>query len=215
MARLTAPLLSLGAAGQLGKALVFASWKGIPYARQYVIPENPKSTAQQEIRGIFYTLSEMWKRLPQLARDPWQAAVRGLALTDRNRHIQANVAILEDEVDMNELVMSVSSGQAIPPDSATFVPTAGTITVTPVAPTPPVGYTLTSMTAAYVPDGDASAKLTPTTVAAEETEAPYEIVFTTVPVDLYQCAIWIKWTRDSDSKIFYSAAVRGTADVVS
>ncbi|GAJ22097.1 unnamed protein product, partial [marine sediment metagenome] len=84
MARLTAPLLSLGASGTIAKSLVYSVWKGIPYVRVHVIPANPNSVAQQEVRGIFSTLAEMWKRMPQLARDPWQADVLGLPLTARN-----------------------------------------------------------------------------------------------------------------------------------
>lgn len=51
MAKLKAPLLSLGASQQLGKALVFFSWKGLDVVREYVIPANPKSTAQMLQRG--------------------------------------------------------------------------------------------------------------------------------------------------------------------
>jgi len=211
MARLTAPLLSFGASGALAKALVFASWKGIPYARTYVIPANPKSTAQQEVRGCFSTLNEMWKRMPQLARDPWQAAVRGLPLTDRNRHIQANVAVLKDQSDLTNLVMSVATGQAIPPTDCTFTPGVGLITLVGVAPTSPVGYTLTSLVAAVCKDGDPSPVLTVTTLAGEDPSAPYSIEITGLDTVLYQCGIWAKWTRDTDSKIFYSTAVRDTA----
>lgn len=46
MAKLKAPLFSLGAAGALGKALVFFGWKGIDCVREYVIPSNPKTTLQ-------------------------------------------------------------------------------------------------------------------------------------------------------------------------
>jgi Family of unknown function (DUF6266) len=34
-------------------SVVYASWKGIEYARQYVIPGNPNSTAQQAVRTKF------------------------------------------------------------------------------------------------------------------------------------------------------------------
>ncbi|MBA7535453.1 hypothetical protein ES705_27709 [subsurface metagenome] len=51
MAKLKAPLLSLGASGAIGKALVFFGWKGIDAVREYVIPSNPKSTAQNLQRG--------------------------------------------------------------------------------------------------------------------------------------------------------------------
>lgn len=52
MAKLKAPLLSLGATGQLGKTLVFFPWKGINAVREYVIPANPQTTLQTTQRDI-------------------------------------------------------------------------------------------------------------------------------------------------------------------
>ncbi|MBA7590967.1 hypothetical protein ES708_33112 [subsurface metagenome] len=51
MAKLKAPLLSLGASGAIGKAIVYFPWKGINAAREYVIPSNPKTTLQTTQRG--------------------------------------------------------------------------------------------------------------------------------------------------------------------
>jgi len=51
MAKLKAPLLSLGAAGKLGDALVFFGWKGLDAVRTYVVPANPNTTAQQTQRN--------------------------------------------------------------------------------------------------------------------------------------------------------------------
>lgn len=51
MAKLKAPLLSLGAAGAIGKSIVFFPWKGIDCAREYVVPSNPKTSAQNTQRG--------------------------------------------------------------------------------------------------------------------------------------------------------------------
>lgn len=51
MAKLKAPLMSLGASGALGKALVFFGWKGLDVVREYVIPANPKTAAQVTQRG--------------------------------------------------------------------------------------------------------------------------------------------------------------------
>lgn len=53
MAKLTAPLFSFTARGQLAKALVYFPWKGINCVRQYVVPTNPRSDAQVTQRGIF------------------------------------------------------------------------------------------------------------------------------------------------------------------
>lgn len=52
MAKVTMPLGSLSASGSLGKALVFAGWKGIQYVRKYVIPANPQSADQGDQRII-------------------------------------------------------------------------------------------------------------------------------------------------------------------
>jgi len=42
VSKLKAPLLSLGASGQIGKSLVFFGWKGLDVVREYVIPSNTK-----------------------------------------------------------------------------------------------------------------------------------------------------------------------------
>lgn len=51
MAKLIGPLFSLSASGKLAKTLVYSDWKGINYARQYVVPANPNSASQQVQRG--------------------------------------------------------------------------------------------------------------------------------------------------------------------
>jgi len=51
MAKLKAPLMSLGASGKLGDALVFFPWKGLNVVREYVIPANPKTALQVTQRG--------------------------------------------------------------------------------------------------------------------------------------------------------------------
>lgn len=50
MAKVTGPLFSMSAAGQVGKAIVFAAWKGVAYVRQYVIPGNPEDPDQGDAR---------------------------------------------------------------------------------------------------------------------------------------------------------------------
>ncbi len=51
MAKLKAPLLSMGASGKLGDILVFFPWKGINAVREYVIPANPKTALQTAQRA--------------------------------------------------------------------------------------------------------------------------------------------------------------------
>jgi hypothetical protein len=52
MVKVTGPMHSDGAAGQFAKAMVFAGWKGVQYARKYVIPANPQTEGQGDQRII-------------------------------------------------------------------------------------------------------------------------------------------------------------------
>lgn len=51
MAKLKAPLMSLGASQKLGDALVFFAWKGLNCVREYVVPTNPNTALQQTQRS--------------------------------------------------------------------------------------------------------------------------------------------------------------------
>ena len=51
MAKLKGPLFSLSASGAIAQTIVYFAWKGLKVARQYVIPANPKTTAQTTQRG--------------------------------------------------------------------------------------------------------------------------------------------------------------------
>lgn len=56
MAKVTGPLMSMDARGAIGKAIVFLGWKGIKDARMWLIPANPQSTGQGNIRTIIGAL---------------------------------------------------------------------------------------------------------------------------------------------------------------
>lgn len=60
MAKLTAPLFSFNARGQLAKTLVYSGWKGIDDVRSYVVPANPRSADQQTQRGYFTDGVDLW-----------------------------------------------------------------------------------------------------------------------------------------------------------
>ncbi len=70
MAKLKAPLMSLGAAGAIGKALVYFNWKGLDVVREYVIPSNPQSTPQTTQRGYMIECVDMVHYCQGLAANP-------------------------------------------------------------------------------------------------------------------------------------------------
>jgi len=209
MGRLSGPLFSLSASGSLAKTLVYARWKGVNYVRRHVIPANPNTLNQQEVRGVFATLAAMWKRMPQLARDPFVYAVRGLPLTPRNKHVQLNVAALQGDSDMDDLVMGVSSGSAIPFTTAPGVDgTDGTITCSATPGVAPEGMTLAQAVGAACLDGDPSPVLTVVTTVGETGAAPWDFVVNVATDDTYQFAAWPIYTRDSDGLAFAGAPTR-------
>lgn len=52
MPRLTGPLFSLDARQTLAGTIVYSAWKGLSYARLHVMPYNPKSAYQTNIRKV-------------------------------------------------------------------------------------------------------------------------------------------------------------------
>lgn len=69
MAKLKLPLLSFEASGQIGKAAVFFTWKGIKVVRVHVIPTNPRSAAQTTQRGYMTDAQAQWHSTAWTVRD--------------------------------------------------------------------------------------------------------------------------------------------------
>lgn len=56
MAKLKAPLLSLGASGSIAKTLTYFTWKGLNVVREHVVPSNPNTALQQTQRAYLTTM---------------------------------------------------------------------------------------------------------------------------------------------------------------
>jgi len=78
MALVKAPLFSLDARGKLADTLVYAIWKGLNYCREYVIPFNPNSAAQQTIRGYFTDAVAAYQAELPATKTAWDVAVKAL-----------------------------------------------------------------------------------------------------------------------------------------
>ena len=98
MAKLKAPLMSLGASGQLGKALVFFPWKGLDVVREYVVPSNPKTALQLTQRGyvtaavalIHTAMADATNPLGQVDQTAYAtlAAAKGIIMTWFNQAVK-------------------------------------------------------------------------------------------------------------------------------
>lgn len=108
MAKLTAPLLSLGATGKLASTLVFSTWKGLKTARQYVVPANPRTAAQLVQRGLFSAVVDFWRTsmVFQAIRDGWDkaASVSGKPQSGFNAFVSSSLTLSAIDPDASYCV---------------------------------------------------------------------------------------------------------------
>lgn len=83
-----APLFSLSASGKLGDAIVYAVWKGRAYVRQYVIPANPRSIAQQIQRGMMKSLSQWWDEQITATQEMWTTLAQQYNISNFNAYVK-------------------------------------------------------------------------------------------------------------------------------
>ena len=210
MAKLTGPLLSFGARGQIGKAMVVAKWRGIDYGRQYVIPANPQTVAQQANRTRFAFLREMWKLAPPIVVAPWNAFAQGKPFTGMNKFVGENNRLLNGETDLQMLLASPGAGGGLPPTafSGSTGGSSGEIDFDFTVPTQiPDGWTITATQVAAVVDQDPTGIFDGVFVATEVTSAPYDGTITGLPAAT-PCVVmgWIKWEK-ANGQAAYSVSI--------
>ena len=125
MAKVKGPLLSLGASGQIGKSIVFGDWRGVKYAREHVVPANPRSTAQVLTRNTFEFADDQFKRMLTLAQSVWLASAIGKGFTARNKFISEYVKNLRGDADMTDYVASPGVNGGLP--LLSFTPSTGAV----------------------------------------------------------------------------------------
>lgn len=103
MSRLTAPLLSFSASGQIAKTMVASTWKGIPYMRKYVVPANPKTVAQLAQRALMTAAVSAWKNYitDTTGRDAWHnlAGYQTSALSGFNLFVRNCIGLMGTDPD--------------------------------------------------------------------------------------------------------------------
>lgn len=214
MAKLTGPLLSFGARGQIGKALVTSKWRGIDYARQYVIPANPRTTAQQNNRTRFALLREMWKLAPAIVQAPWVAFSTGRPFLPFNKFVGENNRLLVGQTDFANAIMSPGARGGLPPTTVVVAtgstPGAITVTVTPPAQLPE-GWTVTEVAAAGFPQQNPIGLFDGPFVAATQANPATPIVLSgfTAGEDVAGFG-WVVYERP-DGQLAYSVSISGEA----
>lgn len=214
MPKTTAPLLSFGAAGQIGNSMVFSKWKGISYVRRYVIPANPKTVKQQANRGVFSMLNGAYLYAPAAIKAAFDAYAVGKPLTGRNKFFQDNQKLLGVDpkpAGIDGLIMSPGNSGGLPATNLVAVGGALSIDVSVTLPQVPAGWFLTSAIAAAV------AQQAPT----DEFSGKWFVVVANANFDditipglaaatEYVVGYFLKWTKP-DGSFAYSASLSDTA----
>jgi len=213
MAKLTAPVLSFAGSGKIASTLVFATWRGVKYARQYVVPANPQTTAQTAVRDVFAMLREMWKLNPDLGRAPWDRMAEGRKFLGLNKYIGENVRVLNGETDMNNFIGSPGAAGGLPADliAASTGGATGEIDVAFTNPTPPSGWTLDAEVAFAFPDQDPTLDFGGPLVVDESDPPTGSITLTGLGAAVScQAGGWLRWLKP-DGTLAYSVGVTDQA----
>lgn len=213
MPKTTAPLLSFGASGQIGKTQVYASWKGIAYARRYVIPSNPRSDAQVRNRNIWSLLGTMWLYAPTSVADAFNTFALGKPLTGRNKFFSDNQKLFTADPmrdDITGLIVSPGARGGIPATGIAVTPAATQLTVTQTLPSVPAGWTIAANIAVAVPDQDPVDPFGGLIFSNRDTSGDGINVITGLANGtLYVVGAFLEWTRP-DGQTAYSVSLSST-----
>lgn len=210
MAKLTGPLLSFGAKGQIGKSMVTSKWRGIAYARQYSVPANPRTAAQQANRTRFALLREMYKLAPAIVRAPWDAFASGRPFLPVNKFVGENNRLLNGETDFLAAIMSPGARGGLPPESVVLATglNPGEVDITVTAPaTLPDGWTVSAISAAAHPQQDPTGLFAGPFVADADPVSGTPLTLSGFTAGgLVMCYGWVEYLKP-DGKTAYSVSI--------
>lgn len=212
MPKVTAPLLSFGASGQIAKSQVYATWKGIPYVRRYAIPANPRTVKQTNNRDIWKMLSQAWLFAPAAIQNAFNAFAVGKPLTGRNKFVSENQSLFAIQPTPSEIdgfIMSPGNGGALPATGLVVTPGADQLTLSATIPEAPSGWSIEKVWGAALPQQAPDAIFDGPWVVASDDSAPYSIVLPGLTtVGEHVVGLWIEWVKP-DGKTAYSRSLTG------
>lgn len=211
MSKTTAPLLSFDAAGQIAKTMVFSRWKGISYARRYVVPANPKSAEQLLTRTAFSWLQNAWKYAPTTLQAAFDAYASSQQMTGRNAFTKFNLASLRTAANLDLLVFSPGARSGLIAADMVLTPGDDQITVALTAPTLPTGWTISKGVAVAIEQQDPNTGVAFDQTAGEDASDPYSIVLTgLLDATTYVVGGWFEFVRP-DGLTAYGQSLNDTA----
>lgn len=215
MAKTTAPLLSFGAAGQIAHAQVYAKWRGIPYARRYTVPANPRTANQTQTRGTFNFLVQVWKLMNGASQAPWIAFAKGKPLTGVNALVKSNLRTLRGTSgsppsNLDGFIGSPGAGGGAAP--ASFALSDGGThhaVATMGAPSLPTGWTITAAHAIAIKQQGAETGTFYQSFYATDVSSPYAPSISVGAAGTFEVTGWFEYLKP-DGTTAYGPSSEGS-----
>ncbi len=122
MARVTGPLMSMGASGTIGKALTFGKWKGRAWVREWFTPENPKTPKQVNVRTALTLLIAEWQGEDQATQDKWNVYAEPFNMAGVNKYVSKGMDAYVADLTTAVTPLSCSVAGDPPADVWTWLP---------------------------------------------------------------------------------------------
>jgi len=212
MAKSQSPLFGIDASGAIGDTVVYGKWKGIKYARRYVVPANPRTVEQMKTRNVFSFLNQVWADAPALFREPWGAYASGRPLTDRNAFIQFNIPALREASDLSGFITSPGANGGFRLASLTATPGAASITAEAGVAALPSGWSVDQVVFVLLLDQDPHEDFSRVIQVQADTASPYSVTFSGLSAGTYRVSAYARYMRP-DGKKAYSPSLITSATV--
>lgn len=122
MARVTGPLMSMGASGTVGKALTFGKWKGRAWAREWFKPQNPRTPKQVNVRTALTLLIAAWQAQAPAAKTLWDAYAEPFNMAGANKFVSRGMAAYVTQLTVDVTPLSVGVTGDPPAEVWTWLP---------------------------------------------------------------------------------------------
>jgi len=91
MVKLKGQLLSLDAAGSLGKTMTYSNWKGRAYMKKFTNPVQPNTQAQVGIKEMMSFLAKEWSALSSAAKNSWNELANDSSVSQFDAYVSENL----------------------------------------------------------------------------------------------------------------------------
>lgn len=208
MSKVRGPLLSMRATGQIGTSQVYATWRGVPYVRQYVVPANPRTTAQIQVRSPFAWLQDAYRSIPGALAAVYEAYTAGRPMIARNGWTKINLPALQAQLDIGNLTFSPGARGGPAPASINVTPGSGSLQVNVTTTALPTGWSIAAAHVVALEMQDPQSDFIGPWRYGSGNTAPYSVTLSSLGNGVeYMVGAWIEYLRP-DGSAAYSASLQ-------